>query len=1273
MIAPTYPLVDVGDIIRLVGRGIYERGRSRARDGSVSAVLWHESTETLTGVVTDAGSDPLAVSVRIEPTTRGFGTPFASGCGCPLGGDCAHVAAVILNANAAAARRKTEELADPSPEARWSGSEERETRWSSSEERETRWSSSEERAYRDRDAGRASGSPQRGAAQSSWWPSDGSDDAPQWAADETNDDGGAGDDFGSDNSGTAGSTAPTRQPPAPAWKRALGPIAQPPGDARLRSDDEGAPTGSRTGTARVATGPTAMGLQFELREANRRPASRWSTQQWGGSSNRPPRPSFGAGTGRGTASGRATLQLAVRPVMRNERGSWVRTGISWGTLSYQSNRLNLEPAQHRWFCEFGALYRAARFTYTGEDADWIVLDEFASPLLWQLFERAEALKIPLLGATKTVSVQLAGHAALSLDATEAAASTGAADTATTDTAASASAAGLLLTPVLTVDGEAHSTARAAAIGDHGVYLREVTEIVEPVRYGRKNSAQKAVEALAAGDAAKAKPAEHTSITLAPLDSPLTPELRALLGQAKPLEVPAEEVTEFLEGYYPQLRRRIEVTSSDDSIELPALQRPTLVLTATFRPKHVLMLQWAWEYIDGREPGDDEQAEAETAERLYDEAHVEPETQARLLEGIDAAEFCANVLPRIERVDGVRVDVQGARPDYRELTEAPELTVTTVETEQTDWFDLGVIVTVGGRKVPFGPLFKAMAKGKKKLLLIDDSFLSLEHPALDRLRVLISEAKALSEWETGLRISRYQTSLWADFEDLADYTEQAQSWRSAVSGLNGILDNRDALEPTPVPDSVSATLRPYQHDGYNWLAFLWRHGLGGVLADDMGLGKTLQTLALIAHAVEETAPAERRPFLVVAPTSVVSNWAAEAARFTPGLTVHTVKTTEAKRRGKQTLGDLAAGADIIVTSYALFRLDEAAYGALGWAGLILDEAQFVKNHKARAHQVAKDFAVPFKLAITGTPMENNLLELWSMFSITAPGLFPSARKFSENYVRRLEKGVDKQENRELLATLRRRIRPLMMRRTKELVAPELPAKHEQTLAIDLEPRHAKLYETMLQRERAKLFGLIDDMNKNRFIVFRSLTLLRMLSLDASLVDPKYAHIPSSKLDALLEQLDDVVAEGHRALVFSQFTSFLQKAAARLEERGIAYAYLDGSTGKRSEVIDRFKTGDAPVFLVSLKAGGFGLNLTEADYVFLLDPWWNPASEAQAVDRAHRIGQTKNVMVYRMVATGTIEEKVMALKEAKARVFSAVLDDDAAFSAALTADDIRGLLA
>jgi SNF2 family DNA or RNA helicase len=255
---------------------------------------------------------------------------------------------------------------------------------------------------------------------------------------------------------------------------------------------------------------------------------------------------------------------------------------------------------------------------------------------------------------------------------------------------------------------------------------------------------------------------------------------------------------------------------------------------------------------------------------------------------------------------------------------------------------------------------------------------------------------------------------------------------------------------------------------------------------------------------------------------------------------------------------------------------------------------------------------------------------------------------------------------------RRIRPLMMRRTKELVATELPAKQEQVLRIDLAPRHRKLYDTFLQKERQKLLGLIEDLDRNRFIVFRSLTLLRMLSLDASLVDEKYADIPSSKLDALLEQLEDVVAEGHRALIFSQFTSFLGKAAARLASRGIAYEYLDGSTLRRASVIERFKGGHAPVFLISLKAGGFGLNLTEADYVFLLDPWWNPATEMQAVDRTHRIGQTRSVNVYRLVATGTIEEKVMALRDRKAALFDAVMDDDAMFSTALTAEDIRGLL-
>jgi len=309
-----------------------------------------------------------------------------------------------------------------------------------------------------------------------------------------------------------------------------------------------------------------------------------------------------------------------------------------------------------------------------------------------------------------------------------------------------------------------------------------------------------------------------------------------------------------------------------------------------------------------------------------------------------------------------------------------------------------------------------------------------------------------------------------------------------------------------------------------------------------------------------------------------------------------------------------------------------------------------------------------VAMTGTPIENNLMELWSLLSITAPGLFPSPDRFTEHY----RMPIEKKGNTERLVQLRRRVRPVILRRTKEQVVSDLPEKQEQVLELDLNPRHKKLYQTYLHRERQKVLGLLGDMQKNRFEIFRSLTLLRQASLDMSLVDDKHTSVPSTKLDALMEMLEDIVADGHRVLVFSQFTRFLTLARRRIENAGIAYCYLDGRTRKRDEVISDFRTGAAPVFLISLKAGGFGLNLTEADYCVILDPWWNPATEAQAVDRTHRIGQTKKVMVYRLVAKDTLEEKVMALKARKAALFSNVMDSGDFESGAMTADDIEELL-
>jgi SNF2 family DNA or RNA helicase len=648
----------------------------------------------------------------------------------------------------------------------------------------------------------------------------------------------------------------------------------------------------------------------------------------------------------------------------------------------------------------------------------------------------------------------------------------------------------------------------------------------------------------------------------------------------------------------------------------------------------------------------------------------PGGKTSTLHGLDAMTFSTEVLPLLEGRDDVRVELTGQVPEYHEAGDSLEIGLSTSELDgERDWFDLGITVTVEGREVPFADLFVALAHGQSHMLLPDGAYFALDKPELAALARLIDEARSLQDQPDGaLRISRFQAGLWEELSGLGVVGHQAAAWQQQVRGLLAV----EEIDAVPLPASLNAQLRPYQLAGFQWLAFLWAHGLGGILADDMGLGKTLQTLALIQHAKdvgrqEDAGPVRTPPFLIVAPTSVLANWAAEAHRFTPDLKVATVSDTLGRRGG--TLADVIDGADAVVTSYTLLRLDFEAYGGHEWAGLILDEAQYVKNHQSKAYQCARRVAAPFKVAITGTPMENNLMELWSLLSIAAPGLFPNPERFKDYYARPIEKSG----NPDLLAQLRRRIRPLIMRRTKEQVAADLPEKQEQVLEVELDPRHRKVYQTHLQRERQKILGLLGDVNHNRFTILRSLTLLRQLSLHAALIDEEHSDVPSAKIDSLLEQIEDVVGGGHRALVFSQFTRFLRMARARLEASGVECCYLDGTTTNRPAVISSFKDGKAPVFLISLKAGGFGLNLTEADYCFLLDPWWNPATEAQAVDRTHRIGQTRNVMVYRLIASGTIEEKVMALKARKQELFSSVIDSEGAFSSALSADDIRALFA
>jgi superfamily II DNA or RNA helicase len=937
----------------------------------------------------------------------------------------------------------------------------------------------------------------------------------------------------------------------------------------------------------------------------------------------------------------ANPSLAIRPLMLSESGNWVKKSLTWRTIDRMARQYDIDRRHQEWFTQLAGLRTRGKTDFTPDGAPYH-LGDFHTPLLWDHLELGTSLGIEFVGINPGMDVRIGHRAKAAIDIRR--------------------RRGQLRVQLrATIDERSFPPGLIKPIWTHGFFGVDVDS--------------------------------GFTVTLAPAESPTKEPALPVLQSPGPITIPDAEAEEFFEEYYPQLRASAEVVSTDDTVTFPAYRQPRLVVFLTFGAGDRLDVSWYWEYsaprrsypvIDRRKLTaasaadyaqlrdlEHEDAVVTEVEKLLAETHETGSALDRItdveLDDADTADFVVNVLPGLEEIEHVKVITRGKRQPYRELGGEPNVKITSVESEKNDWFDLGFQITIDGRPVPFVKLYKALARGTKKIKLSDDSFLSLNRPIFDRLKALLAEADLIAEWEPEApKISRMHVGLWSEFEDLADESEPAVTWRESARALTDL----DHLPATEVPHLNGARLRPYQVQGFRWLALLYRCRLGGILADDMGLGKTLQTLALIAHAQAEA------PFLVVAPTSVVDNWVKEAAAFTPGLEVRVIAEST-KKRGTP-LAEVADGADVIVMSYAMLRLEEDPISRIDWAGLILDEAQFVKNSQALTHQAAKSVRAPFRLALTGTPLENSLRDLWSLLAITAPGLFPSPHRFDEEYVRPIESG----ENPGRMQRLQRRIRPFMMRRTKDLVAADLPEKQEQVITVELNAAHRRLYDRVLQKERKKILGFIDsDYDRQRFIVFRSLTLLRMLALDPSIVDAEHADVPSSKLAALMDRLDDVIAEGHRSIVFSQFTSFLDQVAADLDRRGVPHVVLDGSTRNRGTVVEAFRSGQAPVFLISLKAGGFGLNLTEADYVFLMDPWWNPAAENQAIDRAHRIGQTKSVMVYRYVAEGTIEQKVLALQRRKAELFDSLMSEAGtfegrgpsgqAFSQAVTAEDIKGL--
>jgi len=577
------------------------------------------------------------------------------------------------------------------------------------------------------------------------------------------------------------------------------------------------------------------------------------------------------------------------------------------------------------------------------------------------------------------------------------------------------------------------------------------------------------------------------------------------------------------------------------------------------------------------------------------------------------------------------------------------------TSGIDWFELRGELDFDGITATFPQLLSALRKGERYLRLGDGSQGLLPEEWISRYGALTDLG---SEKDGAIQFAPSQALLLDAL--LASKEQQIQVDRK-FEALRDRLRSFAGITPRAAPRGFRGELRAYQKEGLGWLHFLREFGFGGCLADDMGLGKTIQILALL-EARRKGNPKTGAPSLVVVPKSLVYNWIDEAARFTPKL--RTLKYTGLERAD---LRDALHEHDLIITTYGTLRRDILQLKDVRFDYAILDEAQAIKNAASQSAKACRLLDAKHRLALTGTPIENHLGELWSLFEFLNPGILGRSRTFQGASRRGLSE--------DSLRMLAQGLKPFMLRRTKAQVLTELPEKTEQTLYCELGAKERKLYNELRDHYRMSLNETVAErgIKRSKIQVLEALLRLRQAACHPGLLDKRKLNEPSGKLESLLCQLAEVVEEGHKALVFSQFTSLLAIVRRQLDSQGRVYEYLDGRTRDRAARVRRFQVdADCPLFLISLKAGGQGLNLTAADYVFILDPWWNPAVEAQAVDRAHRLGQTRRVFAYRLIARDTVEEKIVSLQQEKRALADAIICADQSLIRKLTIEDLQILL-
>ncbi len=635
--------------------------------------------------------------------------------------------------------------------------------------------------------------------------------------------------------------------------------------------------------------------------------------------------------------------------------------------------------------------------------------------------------------------------------------------------------------------------------------------------------------------------------------------------------------------------------------------------------------------------------------------IDPDTGFGTIDDFDVA------LQLIERLQSpeCEIEVLWDRTTEKPVTVLGNLSSSNVKvdiTNKRNWFGITGECQFGDKSIPLNELMANLPRGDDGTVgsfvkLADGQWARISEGLRARLKRL---QDAIHTDRNALRMDATAAPIMRELVESDVSIKASKAWEKCIKRLA----NAEKLDPQ-LPENLDANLRDYQVDGYRWLRKLAEWGVGGILADDMGLGKTLQTLAVLLDRAADG------PALVIAPTTVGFNWVREAERFTPDLDVHLYRETD-RADFLTTIGP----GSLVICSYGLALRDAEALGGVEWSTMVLDEAQAIKNSRSKTSKAIASIDADWTVALTGTPVENHLGELWSLFHVVSPGVFGGW----ENFRKRFAAPIEKERDEEARKSLAERLKPFVLRRTKSEVLTELPPRTEMNLYVDLSPAERAEYEQI----RLVAIGEIDalealpQIQDQRFKILAMMTRLRQIACHAGLVNKEWTG-SSAKLDQLCETLESLREEGHRALVFSQFTQHLALIRTALEQRGFTYEYLDGSTPakKRQEAVDRFQEGSANAFLISLKAGGTGLNLTAADYVIHMDPWWNPAVEDQATDRAHRMGQDKPVMVYRIVARGTIEEEILALHDSKRDLVAGVMQGTEA-AAKMTNEDLIRML-